>query len=910
MRICRPYTLLALAALLATACHPTRKAAKTEQKANPQVQAAVDSLMDAAKTPQTTPESTNPDADLPYRPRRTAFVDLVHTKLNLTPVFERSEVEGVAEVTVMPHFYPVDTLVLDAQMMRIKSIVWLGAKAGSTTSQAVYDYSDSLHLHIVLPKRLVRGEKATVRIAYTAQPEKVKAEGGNAISEAKGFYFINPTGKDEDKTKPRQFWTQGEPEANSVWMPTIEATAQKMTQEISITVPDTMVTLSNGLLTGSVKGKNNTRTDTWVQKQPHSPYLAMVAGGNFAVVKDQWKGKEVSYYVEPKFKNSARDIFGRTPAMIEFFSTVLGTPFAWDKYSQIAVRDYVSGAMENTTAVTMIPSVQRTKREMLDEDADEIICHELFHHWFGDLATANTWSMLFLNESFATYGEYLWIEHAKGRMAADEHMQEALNRYLSEARRVQHSIVRYRYKDPNDLFDRHTYQKGGNVLHLLRHTVGDDAFFAALKLYLSQHRFGSADAEDLRKAFEQVTGQDMEFFFSAWFYRRGHPVLNVDATLQGDSLIATVNQSSRQSQLFPLTVELDEYHNGVATRRSMMLTNRDNRFAFKVAGTGPTLAVFDPEGVIPGKLVEVKTREDWARMLVLAPQYRAKHRALVAINSDNATTDSSYVWALLKALQHPSDAVRVDVVDMITETDVPLTDSLVTAVRQLAERDPMARVRAHSVALLAKYYARKGSAPNAQAATLFSRVSTTDSSYETANEALKALALHDSVMALKQATRLEKDAHFYPGVAKVYAKYGDVRNVAFMGRLALSSDRSDAFTGLQGLFDIIQNHPNDLALFDAAADATAMAARKQTNADRRKLAYSGLGAMGLLARNDSVVASQGTGSNTEKATATRKLNAIRERIRAGVAQETEEKVKRAALEYLSLTFGAEIKEEE
>ena len=186
-----------------------------------------------------------------------------------------------------------------------------------------------------------------------------------------------------------------------------------MTQEIKITVGSRYVTLSNGLLLSSKPNGDGTRTDYWKQTLPHAPYLAMMAIGEFAVVKDKWKGIDVDYYVEPAYEPHAKAIFGETPAMLDYYSDVLKLPYAWEKYSQVVVRDYVSGDMENTTATIHGEFLHRTDRELLDGDNERIIAHELFHHWFGDLVTCESWSNLPLNESFATYGEYMWLEHRR-----------------------------------------------------------------------------------------------------------------------------------------------------------------------------------------------------------------------------------------------------------------------------------------------------------------------------------------------------------------------------------------------------------------------------------------------------------------------------------------------------------------
>jgi aminopeptidase N len=246
-----------------------------------------------------------------YRSTPTKINDLVHTKLEVSFDFSKSWMSGKAWITLNPHFYPTDSLNLDAKSMNINEVSII--KDGRHYPLK-YTY-DSLNLHITLDKTYKGGEQYTVFIDYVAKPNTIKAKGSEAISGAKGLYFINPLGI--DKNKPTQIWTQGETESNSSWIPTIDKPNQKTTDEISITVPDKYKTLSNGLLIKQKKNKNDgTRTDTWKMDLPHAPYLMMMAIGEYSIIKDSYKGKEVSYYVEKEYAPVARKIFGLTPEMI------------------------------------------------------------------------------------------------------------------------------------------------------------------------------------------------------------------------------------------------------------------------------------------------------------------------------------------------------------------------------------------------------------------------------------------------------------------------------------------------------------------------------------------------------------------------------------------------------------------
>ncbi|MEO0405417.1 MAG: M1 family metallopeptidase, partial [Bacteroidota bacterium] len=368
-----------------------------------------------------------------YKASRPKVHDLIHTRLELLPIWETSQLEGKATLTLSPYFYATDELKLDAKSMDIQSIQLI---SDSTNENLEYNYNSEI-LSIQLDKKYSRIEEFQVEIKYTANPEKVLAEGGAAILDAKGLYFINPDSSETNK--PTQLWTQGQPESNSVWFPTIDSPNERMTQEVFITLPEAFKSLSNGTLVYSNYNADDTRTDYWKLDQPHPPYLAMIAAGNFVKAVQSYtkaSGEEipVEYFVEPEYANDVFSIFGNTPEMMSFYSNILGYDYPWDKYDQVVVRDYVSGAMENTTAVIHGDFVQRTTRELIDENHEDVIAHELFHHWFGDLVTCESWGHLPLNESFATYGEYLWAEYKYGKMEADYRQWESTQGYFYESK--------------------------------------------------------------------------------------------------------------------------------------------------------------------------------------------------------------------------------------------------------------------------------------------------------------------------------------------------------------------------------------------------------------------------------------------------------------------------------------------
>lgn len=641
----------------------------------------------------------------PYQPSNTKITDLIHTKLKVSFDWEKQYLYGVANLTLKPYFYPQSTVVLDAKGFDIDYIK-LMTEAGS--QDLSYQY-DSLQLTIQLDKEYSREQFYELEIKYTSKPNELEEGGSKAITSDKGLYFINPLG--EDKDKPRQIWTQGETEASSCWFPTIDSPNEKTTEEIYITVDTNFTTISNGLLIYSTDNGDGTKTDYWKQDKPHAPYLFMMTIGEFAEIKDSWKGLDVNYYVEKKYAPYARGVFGITPELLTFFSEKLGYEYPWDKYYQVAVRDYVSGAMENTSAAVFLEEIQLTDREQLDENWDYIIAHELFHHWFGDLVTCESWSNLALNESFANYSEYLWFEYKYGRDRADFHGKTEQEEYLQESVSKQVPIIRYNYHHREDMFDRHSYNKGGRVLHMLRKYVGDDAFFTALKNYLHEHEYTDVEIHELRLAFEETTGEDLNWFFNQWFLSPGHPELKVEHYYLGDTLfLNTVQlQDTSYTPLFKLPLDIEVWVDGEKTIYPIVIEQAVQQFKFPMT-SAPNLVLFDAEQQLLGVINHKQSVEELIYQFNNSDKYLAKQEALLALLDEsfdseefdyNPILDSTEVLDVFKqALNASFYDLRALAIESLLDYKGEDTTAIYQTITTLAESDKKASVRAMALGYL------------------------------------------------------------------------------------------------------------------------------------------------------------------------------------------------------------------
>ena len=560
-----------------------------------------------------------------YRASRTRYIDLIHTKLEVSFDWEKQHMHGIATLDFTPYFFPQSDVVLDAKGMNINSVSILN---GSAESPLRFEYSED-QLTIDLGKEFQRTDTLSIKIDYLAKPNERKLGGSDAIKSDKGLYFINPL--NEEKNKPQQIWTQGETESNSAWFPTIDSPNERCTQEMYITVDDKFITLSNGVLVESTNNNDNTRTDYWEMDLPHAPYLFMMAVGDFSVIKDEWQDIPLTYLVEKEYAEYAKDIFGNTPEMMTYFSELLGINFPWQKYAQVVVRDFVSGAMENTTASVFMEAVQSNKKELLDRRWDDIIAHELFHQWFGDLVTTESWSNITLNEGFANYSEYLWDEYKYGQDEADYNFAQSKESYFDEADEDPKSLIRFYYNTREDMFDRHSYNKGGWVLHMLRNYVGDEAFFTSLNLYLNQNAFQTVEINDLRLAFEMVTGEDLNWFFDQWFMLSGHPILDVVHKYENDTLYLDITQSqNEETHLFKLPVFGDIWVAGEKQRFPIIIEEETETYKFPL-GEEPELVLFDPENQLLAKINHSKSDKELAFQYDNAVSYEARREAMMKV---------------------------------------------------------------------------------------------------------------------------------------------------------------------------------------------------------------------------------------------------------------------------------------
>ncbi len=458
-----------------------------------------------------------------YAPDRPA--DDQHIRLEIVLDFENETVSGTAFHTFSVLYEELKTITLDAVELHIEQVSLMDG------TRLQYN-ADGKKLTITLDHTYHHSEEFTIAVRYSGKPRT-------------GLHFVKPA--PEDPSRPVQAWSMGQPRYASYWFPCLDAPGERATSEIIVTVPARFQTVSNGVLldvthndADSRWGGIPTKTYHWRHNIPTAAYLISLIVGEFAVIEDSFRGKPVQYYVRPDRKDDALLLMGKTPQMLQFFSEYTGVEYPYEKYAQTVVELY-TGAMEHTSATTHSFTLLLDQRAALDFNTVAVVAHELAHQWFGDLVTCRDWASGWLNEGFATYFEELWTEHDLGNDYFKQSMLNLKQRYLAEDRNYRRPIVYYVYYDQGfELFDRHMYDKGAWVLHMLRHQLGDAAFRRAIHTYLERHREREVVTADFERTVEEVTGHSLEQFFEQWVYSGGYPEFEVGYAWDNEHSMAKI----------------------------------------------------------------------------------------------------------------------------------------------------------------------------------------------------------------------------------------------------------------------------------------------------------------------------------------------------------------------------------
>jgi aminopeptidase N len=447
------------------------------------------------------------------RPVRDRAFHVEHVRLDLDVDVARGRLSGTATLVVRPVAAGLREIDLDASELAVGAVTLVAGAPDGRAGRRLRARCDGRSLRIRFDRAYGHDDLVTVRIAYAARPRR-------------GFWFVRPDAAYPDRRA--QGWTQSQAEDGHAWFPCVDHPNGKFTSEIVATAARGLRTVGNGRLVARRASADGTKeTWHWKQERPHPAYLMSLVVAPYVETRAKAGRVPLRFYAFEGQARAAKRLYGRTADMMKTFERLFGA-YPWREYAQTVVSEFTWGGMENTGSTTLTEKALLDDRAALDVSYEGLVSHELAHQWWGDLVTCRGWHHNWLNESWATFSENLYDEAAHGEDSAQWDRIQKTTAYLAQDRgQYRRPIVFDRFTIPMDLFDRHAYEKGSLVLGMLRDELGDEVFFRGARRHLATHAFGFADTHDFRRALEEESARDLNWFFDQWVHAAGYPELEV-----------------------------------------------------------------------------------------------------------------------------------------------------------------------------------------------------------------------------------------------------------------------------------------------------------------------------------------------------------------------------------------------
>ena len=503
-------------------------------------------------------------------------IDVLHYDVNLNILPESRTIRGRTRLTLRPLATSDSDFHLNLIGLTVDSVLVNGKKE---TLQRQAD-----RFSLPFPADVSPQDSFDVIVYYNGHP------GNDGFG---GFFFTD-----------RFIYTVGEglntnpPSMTRYWIPCNDVPEDKATLDITITVPSPFIAVSNGELVQTTS-LGDQQTFHWRETHPIATYLIAIAVGDYAFFSDQYvsaAGDTVPllYYAYPEHEERAREDWKDVGRMIAFFEQQF-IPYPFDKYGMVEVP--MRGAMEHQT-ITSYSSALVTG----DHRYDYVVVHELAHQWWGDLVTLKDWRDIWLNEGFASYCEALYVEHINGGKALQAYMDNFATAYFREVGRFGHFPI----YDPAYMWGSTIYKKGAWVLHMLRWTVSDSLFWQGMKIYASTFAYANASTDDFKNVFENLTGQNLDWFFEQWIYKAGFPRLQVAweyvRTAENIYRVSVkITQAQQREELFRLPLEIAFETAQGTILDTIIVTGKENRFHFSLQDR-PRDLIIDPNNWVLKKV--------------------------------------------------------------------------------------------------------------------------------------------------------------------------------------------------------------------------------------------------------------------------------------------------------------------
>ena len=443
--------------------------------------------------------------------------DVLHydATLDFTTAPEKT-MSGVCTVTLIWKSTKADPTPLFTFNLRDLSIdsVYYGQDRDPVTHSTFGDPSDATYRHVAPPSVIPnQGDTGTFTIYYSGTMTDEFGSGRwGGVSSSSGVLYAMGVGFLNNYVSTTQHW-----------LPCYDHPSDKATFTGRFLVKPGMTVASNGLLVEKVPQDDGNILHVWNHIHPAATYLLTFAVAPYAEIDLGTPELPMLLYAMPSDSTITKQTFALLPQMVKAYAEQYGDyPF-----EKVGYANTPQGAMEHQTMISYPTSLSRR-----GDSFDLVIPHELAHQWFGDLVSPIDFRHAWLNESFATFSESVWLEELFGFESYLAEQQSKLENYLQRVAPRENPLPLYDFSRtlPSSNYPTTIYDKGAVVVGMLRYELGESRFFEAMRTYLNRYAYKTAGTDSLLAVCEEIAGVDLDWFFDQWVRQAGWPIYQVRIT--------------------------------------------------------------------------------------------------------------------------------------------------------------------------------------------------------------------------------------------------------------------------------------------------------------------------------------------------------------------------------------------
>lgn len=502
-----------------------------------------------------------------YAQKPDASIDVLHYTFNVTLNDTTDVIEGHALIAFKV-LKPVKSIVLD--------LISLGDnKKGMAVSSVLdgqplsFQHSNN-NLKISFNTLLPVGVEKEIEVFYKGIPKEGLIIGNNKFSH-RGFFADH--------------W----PDRARNWLPCVDHLADKAMVDFIITAPDHYQVIANGIQVEESTLGNHQKLTHFKETVPLPTKVMVIGVADFAV---QLAGTvdciPVQSWVYPESKGDGFEDYSDAVKILPFYINNIG-PYGYKKLANVQSKT-TYGGLENASAIFYYEnSVTGT------HVSESLMAHEIAHQWFGNMATEKEWAHVWLSEGFATYMTNLYMESQYGRDTLVAMLKKQRAETIAFSKKSSRPIVDSSITNLMQLLNTNSYQKGGWILHMLRVQLGDSTFWKGIRTYYERFAGKNASTEDLQKAFEDVSGKPLGYYFKQWLYTPGHPLLDISFTYDAEKKMAsfTILQKQPTPFIFPLELQIVGGTDDGTLTKSLQVKEKETHFNLPMS-EAPLKIVVDP----------------------------------------------------------------------------------------------------------------------------------------------------------------------------------------------------------------------------------------------------------------------------------------------------------------------------